>query len=425
MDRPNARGRRARHRRKESAVTKADWLQDTSPAFRLMIATSWLAPDSWRANQDHAIGAAIDAGPDWSEYLRLLDRHGTPGLGWAALRSIPEITVPEYAAQKLKERSDDCRKQGILYCLVLADVLKRLNRAAIPAMPMKGQILSFDLYQDVGLRYSRDLDVEVRREDLHKAQSCLEGEEWQLEASFFPMSPRQWDSFLRNEQHINFMHLASGCMLELHWRSQWETAEATSARWARSVPAVWQQHPIRAMHPGDLAHYLCSHGGLHRWFRAKWLGDLARAHSLGLLNWEASLAEAQKSGEERVLLAGLGLLRDVYGLPMPELPQSIWKSWSPLLVVMPMRALKVPAEPANRVGAAKLCDRIRRSRYERLLWPRKSRWRSLSDLFYSREDFRTLNLPDGLFCSYKLLRPVLWSWRWVRQLVCRTRHHRN
>jgi hypothetical protein len=388
-----------------------------------MIATSWLAPDPWRENQERAIRAAIDAGPDWSEYLGLLNRHGTPGLGWAALRRVPEIAVPEPAAEELKKRSDDCRKQAILYCLVLADALKRFNGAAIPAMPLKGQILSFDLYNDVGLRYSRDLDLEVRREDLHKAQSCLVGEDWQLESSFFPMSPRQWESFLRNESHINFMHLSSGCMLELHWRSPWETPEATIARWARSVPAVWQTQSIQAMHPGDLVLYLCSHGGLHRWFRAKWLGDLARAHSLRLLNWKASFDEARRSGEERVLLAGLGLLRDVYGLPLPDLPEDVWKGWSPLLVEMPMRALKDPAEPADRVGPVKLRNRIRRSRYERLLWPRKSRWSSLSDLFYSREDFRTLALPDGLFYTYKLLRPVLWMCRWSRQLVQRAPHH--
>jgi hypothetical protein len=382
-----------------------------------MLATSWLAPDSWRANQESAIRAAIDARPDWQEYLRLLDRHGTPGLGWAALRRVSGIVMPEAAALELKKRSDDCRKQAVVYCMVLADVLKRFNRAAIPAMPMKGQILSFDLYQDVGLRYSRDLDVEVRVEDLHKAQSCLVEEGWQLESSFFPMSPRQWKSLLRNEQHINFIHLASGCMLELHWRSQWETPEATSARWARSVPAVWQKHSIQAMHPGDLALYLCCHGGLHRWFRSKWLGDVARAHMLGLLNWEASFNEARSSGEERTLLAGLGLLREVYGIPLPDFPGDVWRSWSPLLVEMPLRALKDSGEPVARVGLEKLGNRIRRSRYERLLWPRKSRWSSLADLFYSREDFRTLALPDSFFWAYKPLRPVVWLWRWSRRVL--------
>ena len=36
-------------------MRKADWLEGASPAFRLAIATSWLAPDSWRQNQERAI----------------------------------------------------------------------------------------------------------------------------------------------------------------------------------------------------------------------------------------------------------------------------------------------------------------------------------------------------------------------------------
>jgi len=396
-----------------------DCLQGTSPAFRLMIATSWLAPDALRAQQQSAIRAAIAAAPDWDEYLRLIARHGTPGLAWAALSRVSHIPIPQAAERELKRRSDDCRKQAILYCMVLADVLKRFNRAAIPAMPMKGQTLSFDLYQDVGLRYSRDLDVEVRTEDLHKAQSCLVDEGWQLESSFFPMTPRQWASFLRNEQHINFIHRATGCLLELHWRSQWETPAATRARWARSVPAVWQQHSIQAMHPGDLALYLCCHGGLHQWFRAKWLGDLARAHALHLLDWQASFIAAQSSGEDRTLLAGLSLLHQVYGMPLPALPGLNANNLAPLLVEMPLRALKDPAEPLTGVGPAKLRNRLRRSRYERFLWPRKSRSSSVADLFYCREDFRTLALPDRLFWAYKPMRPILWSWRWAHRLLGR------
>jgi len=111
-------------------------------------------------------------------------------------------------------------------------------------------------------------------------------------------------------------------------------------------------------------------------------------------------------------------LREVYGIPLPDLPGNIWKSRSPLLVEMPLCALKDSGEPIAHVGPKKLGNRIRRSRYERLLWPRKSRWSSLADLFYSREDFRTLAVPDSFFWAYKPLRPVLWIWRWSRRVLC-------
>jgi len=381
-----------------------------------MVATSWLAPDTWQQNQEAAIVGAVSAGPDWTEYLALVDRHRTPALSWASLSRVPGFTVPESVQREMQKRSDACRMKAVQHCLLLANVLKRLNRAGIPVMPLKGQILSFALYGDVGLRQTLDMDLEVPREDLARAQECLASKDWHLEETFFPMSARQWDGFLRNEQHINFIHAKTGRMLELHWRNQWETPYETRARWARSIPSTWQGCSIQTMRPSDMTLYLCSHGGLHEWFRAKWLGDLARAHALGLLDWSSAWEEARRSRQTRVLLAGIYLLNQLYGLPRPDLPAEAWQEFSPRLTAVPLQALQHAGEPINRASPSKLRYRMRRSRYERLLWPAKS-WRdSLTELFYGREDFRTLPLPDGFFWAYKPLRPVLWLWRWLKQL---------
>ncbi len=396
-------------------MRKTDRLRHTSPAFRLMIATSWLAPDARRQDQEERIREAVDAGPDWTEYLHLVDRHRTPALSWAALSRTPEITVPELTKRELQKRSDACRMQAIQHCIHLADVLKRFNRAGIPVMPLKGQILSLKIYGDVGLRQTQDMDLEVAGGDFRRAQACLESGGWRLESSFSPMSPRQWESFLRFEHSIDFIHPSTGCMVELHWHNQWETPEAAGARWARSIRSEWQGCSIQAMNPGDLTLYLCAHGGHHAWFRAKWLGDLARAHSLGLLDWEAAWDEARRSGQERVLEAGRCLLDRLYGLSVPNLRGSGWIGCTLPLVEMPLQALEERRELAQRAGPAKLRNSIRTSRYQRVLWPQKT-WRySLSRLFYNREDFNVLPLPDRLFWAYKALRPVLWLWRWARR----------
>jgi len=200
-------------------MIRTDWLRQTAPAFRLMIATSWLAPDAWRQQQEMAIREACGAGSDWDEYLLLVDRHRTPALSWAALNRIPGIAVPEFVRQELQRRSDACRMKAIEHCLLLADVLKRFNQAGIPVMPIKGQVLSFELYGDVGLRQSLDVDLEVAREDLGKAQKCLESAGWHPDSTFFPMTPRQRESFLRNEHSMAFLHTRTGSMLELHWRN--------------------------------------------------------------------------------------------------------------------------------------------------------------------------------------------------------------
>jgi hypothetical protein len=276
-------------------MPEASWLQSTSPAFRLMIATSWLAPASWQEKQEQAIRGAIQAigaGMDWMEYLRLVDRHRTPALSWAALRRVPGLQIPAAVKKELQKRSDACRMQAVRDSLKLAGVLKGFHSAGIPVMTMKGPIFSLELYGDIGLRQSRDLDLAVKPEDLAKAQACLENMGWSLDATWFPLSPRQWESVLLHEYHLGFIHSRGDCLLELHWRTRWEVKSQTTDRWARSIPAVWQGYSYKAMNPIDLVLYLCSHGGGHGWSRAKWVGDLARIHADGRVDWQAVLGQA-------------------------------------------------------------------------------------------------------------------------------------
>jgi hypothetical protein len=402
-------------------MPNTDWLQRTSPAFRLMIATSWLAPDSWQKNQEEAIREAIGAGPDWTEYLRLVDRHRTPALSCAALSRVPGLEIPRPAKQELQERSDACRMEAVKHCLLLAELLKEFNRAGIPAMPFKGQILSFELYGDVGLRQARDLDVAVALEDLARAQDCAESVGWRLDSStWFPLSSRQWESFLQHEHHLDFVHSNAGRRLELHWRNQWETQGLARARWASSISSVWQGCSLKAMNPSELAFYLCGHGADHAWFRAKWLGDLARAHAMGQLDWEGAMVEARRTGQERVLLVGLRLLNDLYGLSLPAPQGNPWMDLPSPLIEIPRCALMDAEEPETRTIPAEFRNRLRMSRFERLLRPRKI-WRDrFSEFLYCREDFRSLRLPDSLFWAYVPLRPILWVWRWVQHSILRS-----
>ena len=394
-------------------MTETSWLQSSSPAFRLMIATSWLAPAGWQETQEEAIREAFQAGLDWMEYLRLVDRHRTPALSWAALKRVPGLEVSEPARHELQKRSDACRMQAVRHSLMLAEVLRGFNHAGIPVMPFKGPLLSLELYGDVGLRQSKDLDLAVKLEDVSRAQACLENMGWRFDSGYFPLTPRQWEGLLRHEYHIGFVHSSGGCGLELHWRNHGDAPGQAAAQWARSIPSEWQGCSYLAMTSTDLALYLCSHGGTHAWSRAKWLGDMARIRTEGRMDWQAALDQAGKTGQERPLLAALRLLKDVYGLPVSELPGDPWKNLPPFLIGSPLHALKVAEDPAARGSLALLRDRIRLNRYDGLVLSHRT-WRDvLADSAYRREDFRVVRLPDRLYWAYAPLRPFLWFWRQV------------
>jgi len=269
------------------------------------------------------------------------------------------------------------------------------------------------LYGDVGLRQSKDLDLEVTLEDLPRAQARLEKMSWRLESAWSSLTPRQWEACLRHEHHIGFVHSNGGLFLELHWRSQWETTGESAAKWTKSTPSEWQGCSYLAMNPIDLVRYLCSHGGIHAWFRAKWLGDLARIYSEDRVDWNAVLDEAQKMGQDRAVLASLYLLDQVYGLPLPGLRGDPWEALPSLLIELPLHDLRVPGEAATSVSLASFRNRLRASRYQKLLLPQETWQDSLSRLLHRRDNFRMLRLPDSLYWAYAPLRPVMWVWRWV------------
>lgn len=393
-------------------MAKTDWLRGTSPAFRLIIATSWLASESWQKNQEETIRDATGAGVDWTEYLRLVDRHRVPAVSWAALKRAPGLEIPEFARKGMQVRSDACRIQAVRHSLMQAEIVKAFDRDGIPVMTLKGPVLSLDLFGDVGLRQSNDLDLAVVPDDVDRAQTCLESLGWHLDKSYFPISARQRERLMEAEHHFGFTHFQRGGILELHWRNHWDVPGEAASQWARRVTSVWQGCAYQVLNPIDLVLYLSSHGGHHAWFRAKWLGDMARILADGRVDWQAALDHARSNSQDKPLLACLKLLNIVYGLPLPNLEGEPWKDLPPFLIDSPLRALKASKDSADRRPLELLPnpERLRLFRYGRLALPRRTWRESLDEIAYCRDDFRVLRLPDSLTWAYTPLHPILWAW---------------
>ena len=388
------------------------WLQKTEPAFRLMIATSWLAPNCCKMKQEAAIREAIATGLDWTEYLRLVDRHRTPALSWAALKRVPGLGIPPSAEQELRRRSDACRMQAVRHCVQLAGILKAFNRVRVPVMPLKGLLLSSEIYGDVGLRQSHDLDLAVMPEDLTRAQICLGDLGWHLDSSYRPMTPRQWRELWRNEKHLSMIDSQAESVLELHWRFKWDQPGQYGARLDRCTPALWQGCEYLVIHPIDQLLYLCCHGAEHAWSRAKWLGDLARIHASGGVDWQAALEQARGARQVKPLLLCLRLLEVVHGLTTPALQTHPSEELSPFFVDTALYALHMDHDPGAEGAPNLLLERWRLFRYEKRILPRRNWLAGLVELFYCRDDFAVLRLPDRFYWAYAPLRPFLWLWRW-------------
>lgn len=383
-----------------------------SSAFRLMLATSWLAPELWRDHQDRAIRAALNSGLDWDEYLTLVERHRTPALSWETLKRVSEADLPAPVRQALQQRSAACRMQAMRLTSLLMQVLKDFNQAGIPLIPLRGPLLSLELYGDFGIRHSRDIDIMVALGDMSRAQARLEEMGWRvhLRPTF---SPRHTEVFLRINHHVVYWHPLQRCLLELHWRTQWETLDRTAGQWARSTALVWNDLSYRALSPVDLALHLCEHGSGHAWGRSKWLGDLARMYVANYVDWNEAYRTACAVGVENSLLQCLCLLKELHGLPVPEALREAAGRLPALLLDRVAMCMLAPTEVHLTPFLARSRRMVLRLRYEGLLRPRRSWRQAFTEVAYCSPDFELLRLPDHLFWLYVLLRPILVVWRWL------------
>ena len=394
--------------------TPGVWLANQSPAFRLLIATSWLAPEHLRIQQEKSIRTACAAGVNWIEYLRLINRHRTPALCWAALKRVADLNIPDSIIRALRSGSDDCHWLAMSHLQLLATLLKTLSAAGIPALALKGPLLSLELYGDPCLRHSKDIDIEVPVEQIHDACQALLRVGNRLNVDYTHLTPSQWKKLLRFEHHLDFIHPNGTLALELHWRHHWNLPGTTSDQWANSHPVLWQGCSYRALDPIDQILYLCSHGAEHLWFRAKWLGDIARIRANNHINWLAAHDRARRTHQERPLLAALRLLEIVYDLPLPDLPASVWRRLPPQLVDAPLRSISATEEPMSVNTRTWIRNRTRAIHYNMLLFPRKTLTFRLAELLYSRADFIQFPLSNNFFWAYAPLRPIFWIIRRTR-----------
>lgn len=381
-------------------VDSSKWLCRQSPAFRLMVATSWLAPEQWRDKQQTAIQEALACNPDWNEYLDLVTRHRTPVLSWTALQMIPGLRLSENVRQKLEQGSASARMHALQLLTLQTGVLKLFQQNNIPILVLKGPFLSLQMYGDFAMRQSRDLDIACKLEDFPRACVCLQNFGWQRDVTETSLTPLQNEKFLRYEHHASFMHPKFGDYLELHWGYEYEDKEQIQNWWQHSTTEQWQGFAYQTMRPDDLIFFLCQHGSSHVWIRLKWLGDLARLQCMGKISWDECIGKATSQKRRHVLLATRELLRIFY-----RIEQNSGESQThipSILILWPLKAI-VRREITNR-----LRDVFHNLLYRWHISLGRNTVETIKYFSYSRQDYLYLSLRDKFFWLYLPLRPLLW-----------------
>jgi hypothetical protein len=340
---------------------------------------------------------------DWPYLLRLADRHGLQPLLHYHLNNVCPDSIPTEQRLRLRETFQRVSALNILLTSELQKLLALFAAQNIAAMPYKGPMLAAELYEHIALRQYSDLDILVRPQDVARASTLLLTEGYQ---PYPPLTAAQQALMLRTQCNLPFTRERNRLVVELHWAVSaphfarpFEVDELWTRRAAGQLGAMQTARPA----PEDLLLALCVHGAKHLWERLAWLCDIA-----GLIerhpevNWAQLIAKARATGSERMLLLGLSLAADLFGLELPaECRRALTQEPSVAALAAAVRHDLFTPEltPSGLGGYFRFQLKARRRLRDKLNYLRFV-------VTPTEEDLARLPLPTPLTFLYYLLRPL-------------------
>jgi putative nucleotidyltransferase-like protein len=361
---------------------------------------------------------------DWQRFLDWVGRHGVAPLVCANLRAAGLDLVPGELFRALEDRERGNRLRVFGQIAEAARVTRVLADAGIRAMMVKGPPLAALAFDDVTLRWSRDIDLLIDPAHVEEADRLLIAAGYRRFAPDFALTKPQQQLFLKMRCEFAYYHEPSDVILELHWR-------LTSNR--RLMPlheyAVWgHAKSVRVggatfstLSDDELLLYLCVHGAIHVWFRLKWLADVAallRQMPEEVLERAASRAAAL--GLERILHQSLLLAHALFAAPVPPplLAAASRDRAARRLARAACRAInwrESPGEPARTPWFNLWVS----GQAFRLKSGLSYRWAEFQDQICSPEDWQRLPLPRSLAFLYPPFRPISWLARKLTEVFAR------
>jgi hypothetical protein len=154
--------------------------------------------------------------------LRLLEYVGGRMVATAGEGRFPQLAL------RARGATVAARAHGEVQAVVQYAALERLTKAGIRAAPLKGPDLALRVYGDLGLRRCADLDIVVDPERLDDAVGVLQT----LGYDSGPPAGSPW----LTELHRRLTHrLAVMPMVEIHWRTECYSSEASTGGLARAA----------------------------------------------------------------------------------------------------------------------------------------------------------------------------------------------
>lgn len=278
----------------------------------------------------------------------------------------------------------------------------------IKTLFLKGPVLAAELYGDISLRTSGDLDLMIPISDLDKAEKLL------LDAGYVKddyietiLNDWKW-----RHHHITFIHPQKNIKLEIHWRLNPGPSKEPSFEelWDRKQLSKLTSNPVYFLGREDLFLFLVSHGARHGWSRLRWLLDIHQLVKFEL-NWPYVIKLLKKHQYLHIGGQALILSSQLFNTPLskemvPLIKNPRAQKLSNEATFYLQKMVNLHTDPVPEDVA-----RYHKRHLFSLMSFRQKILFLISLLFPYPEDAKTLPLPEKLHLLYFPLRPFLWVLR--------------
>jgi len=335
---------------------------------------------------------------EWDRFMKLLRHHRVYPLVYDKLKKMNLSHMPSHIMESLEIQYNHNTYRMLQLSSELCNISKALDEDGIKSIMLKGPLLAKQLYDEINLRTSKDLDILIRLEDVERAEKTLHG------LGYFPeQKPLNWK---RKVHHLSYRHAQQVMQVEIHWRMspKFGKKQTFDMLWQRRHVVSIANQPMHVLSNEDLLIYLSDHGARHGWFRLRWLVDIDRLlqHDFNLK--ELQLAISKHGGlpfiGQAALLSQQILSTNITG----NLRRLIDEKKSQKLADLALECVITEVD-----GNSKSMKKYKKKIYS--LWSFKQKCSHiLIRIAPSEDDVALLPLARPFYFLYVPLRPFLWLW---------------
>ncbi|WP_318618553.1 nucleotidyltransferase family protein [Priestia megaterium] len=349
---------------------------------------------------------------DWNFFIKLTIHHRVYPLLNFKIKMLDESLVPAYVFQFLNHQYKKNTFQMLRLSAEMERVSKLFSEQHIRTVFLKGPVLAQDLYGDLSLRTSSDLDILIPIEKLEKAEELLLALGYEKD-DYIETVLNDWRW---RHHHVTYIHPRTKMKLEIHWRLHPGPGKEPSFNelWERKSKSELTSYPVYLLGTEDLFLFLVSHGARHGWSRLRWLVDIRqlmrqRVDWIKLYNLFKTYHNPHVGGQA-VILASQLLNTQIVEEIKPLLVDKRSKELAQEAIFYLENMVNLHTDPVPE----EVSEYHKRHLFS-LMSVEQKLFFIMSFFHPYPEDADTLPLPKKLHFLYFPLRPLLWVWRKTRK----------